>query len=199
MAGPLERGDVSFLYRPKLGIVRVRSLDDVQRFFIVLARRLTDGHARVRRIIVGRKRLPDPGAHEREWAFVADVTERPDEAQADARVAGAGAYAIAEHEGHVHFEYVLASRNDDDHVRALLNVRDEASYVVAVRNPEAPAPAGAGLSPSQRPHFPPDVLERFRGRRFLPLDDPALLDQPGVELVLIGATEDAELEREAAR
>jgi hypothetical protein len=36
------------------------------------------------------------------------------------------------------------------------------------------------------------VLERFRGRRWISVGDPRLLDHDGVELVLIGASEDVE-------
>jgi hypothetical protein len=32
----LERGDVFFFYRPRIGVDEVRRLDDVQRFFLVL-------------------------------------------------------------------------------------------------------------------------------------------------------------------
>jgi hypothetical protein len=35
-------------------------------------------------------------------------------------------------------------------------------------------------------------MERFRGRRFAPVDDPRFLDQPGTEVLLIGAAEDVE-------
>jgi hypothetical protein len=45
----------------------------LQRLLLVLK---PDGARRYRRIIVGRKRLPDPASHEREWAFVAEVADQ---------------------------------------------------------------------------------------------------------------------------
>ena len=36
MSEVLERGDIFFFYRPRVGVEQVRSLDDVQRFFVVL-------------------------------------------------------------------------------------------------------------------------------------------------------------------
>ena len=56
---------------------------------------------------------------------------------------------------------------------------------------QAPAPPGAGLPPHRRAQYPPELRERFGGRRFIPADPPELLDHPSAELVLIGAAEDA--------
>jgi hypothetical protein len=38
------------------------------------------------------------------------------------------------------------------------------------------------------------LLERFRGRRFIPVETPELLDHEGAEIVLVGASEDPESE-----
>jgi hypothetical protein len=72
--------------------------------------------------------------------------------------------------------------------------RGVSKYIVAVRNPAAPAPSGAGLPRQRRPKLPPKLRERFDGRRWNVVDDPAFLDHEGVELVLIGAAEDVEAE-----
>jgi hypothetical protein len=58
---------------------RAYDFEDVQRFFFVLR---PDGKRLFREIIVGRKRLPDPDSHEREWAFVAEVSPRASELEA---------------------------------------------------------------------------------------------------------------------
>ena len=64
----LEQGDVFFFYRPRVDRNRMRGLEDVQRFYLVLrpARR----RPRIRVLTIGRKRLPDIGSHERSWGFV---------------------------------------------------------------------------------------------------------------------------------
>lgn len=72
----LERGDIFFFYRPRVNAARAYDFEDVQRFFFVLR---PDGKRLFREIIVGRKRLPDPDSHEREWAFVAEVSPRASE------------------------------------------------------------------------------------------------------------------------
>jgi hypothetical protein len=205
----VEHGDIAFFYRPRVGVEDVDELADVQRFLLVLA---PERSPRQRTLVVGRKRLPDPREHERGWAFVADVTDDPAAVreelegrayetrtrgirlQPPARPAGEGRYAIAEHDGHTHLAYVLELPRRPGPAQDAFRIRPEASYVVAVRNPRAPAPAGTGLSPRQRADYPPELLERFGERRFTPLDDPRLLDYEGAEIVLIGAAEDVEAE-----
>jgi hypothetical protein len=190
----LEQGDAYFFYRPRVSAAEASGLGDVQRFFLILK---PDGDRRYRRLIVGRKRLPDPGSHEREWAFVVEVTDDPAELRKEieeeprARPAGAARYVVADHGGHTHLAYALARAPDDARLQRDLNILPEASYVIAVRNPDAPASPGAGLPEHRRAQYPPELRERFAGRRFIPADPPALLDYPGAELVLIGAAEDA--------
>jgi hypothetical protein len=205
----VEQGDIFFFYRPRVGVERVRSLDDVQRFFFVLRPQRS---RRYRRIIVGRKRLPEAREHERAWAFVADVTDDPadlhDElaaftyetrtrgvrAQPAARPVGEGRYAIVDHDGHTHLAYVLELPPRPGPAQDLFRVRPEGSFVIAVRNPCAETPPGTGLPPHERPELPTELLERFGSRRFIAVDDPRLLDFDGAELVLIGASEDVESE-----
>jgi hypothetical protein len=202
----LERGEVLFFYRPRVGVEEVRDLDDVQRFFFILA---PDGTCRRRRILVGRKRLPDLRRHERSWAFVAEVAERPEDlrddverkthetltrgarVQPEARPAGEGRYAIAGHDGHTHLAYVLELPRRPGPAQELFGIEEEASYIVAVANPDAPPPPGVGLRPQRRPHLPAELRARFAGRRFTALDPPDLLDHEGVEIVMIGAADDA--------
>lgn len=188
MSEVLERGDIRFFYRPRVGAGDVRTLDDVQRFYVVLR---PDGSNRHRVLIVGRKRLPEPDTHEREWAFVTEVTDR---FETDARPAGAGRYALVDHGGHTHLAYVLAEPSDRSELERALKIEPEASFVIAVRNPEASAPPGAGLPEHRRAQYPPELQERFGGRRFVPVNPPDFLDHAGAELVMIGAAADAERE-----
>jgi hypothetical protein len=209
MTDVLERGDVYFFYRPRVDVEEVRGPEDVARMLFVLD---PDGRHPARLIVVGRKRLPDPARHERAWALVAEVAERPDElreallqrayetrtrgprVRPAARPAGEGRYALATHERHSHLAYGLELPPEPGEAQRLLDIRREASFVVAARNPEAPAPSGTGLTRGRRPQLPPELRERFGRRRWLAVDDPALLDHPGVELLLIGAHEDVESE-----
>ena len=205
----LERGELLFFYRPRVGVERPLGLDDVQRFFLVLA---PGFGRRLRRLVVGRKRLPDPAAHEREWAFVAEVADDPDairddlerfeyrtrtrgvRVQPEAHEAGKAGYAVVDHDGHTHLVYALDRPGELDPLQRELGLRHEASYIVAVRNPDAPAPPGTGLDAGRRADLPRALRERFGGRRFAPLNPPEFLDHVGVELVIIGAAEDASRE-----
>jgi hypothetical protein len=62
----LERGSIYFLYRPKVENPDedrpVKSLDDVERTYIVLS---PDGKRLYRRIVSGRKELPETAARSR--------------------------------------------------------------------------------------------------------------------------------------
>jgi hypothetical protein len=208
MSDILEQGDIFFFYRPRVGATEVDELSDVQRFLIVLS---PDRRSRYRELIVGRKRLPDPLDHERFWALVAVVADDPNEMRAhlerkeydtrtrghrvqpEARPAGEGRYAIVLHDrDHTHLAYVLELPAEPGPAQAAFNIRDQASFVVAVRNPEAPAPPNVGLPQHRGADLPQELLARFRGRRFAPLDPPSFLDYERVELVLIGASDDVE-------
>lgn len=207
MSRILERGDIFFFYRPRVDVTEVDELEDVQRFFLILK---PDGRQPYRLIVVGNKRLPEPSGHERAWAFVAEATSRPVEVreelerttyptksrgmrvEPEARPAGEGRYALVDHDGHTHLAYVLELPAEPGPAQQAFHITKEASYIIAVRNPESPAPPGAGLRPERRADYPQEVLERFRGRRFIPVDTPQLLDHEGAEFVLIGASEDPE-------
>jgi hypothetical protein len=169
-----------------------------------------DRKRKYRRVIVGRKRLPEPDRHEREWAFIDEVVDDPEKLEEEferrayrtktrgirvepgARPVGEARYAIVDHEGHTHLAYVLELPREPGPAQATFGIRPEASFVMAIRNPEAEAPPGMGLLPHARAQYPTELMERFRGRRFAPVDDPRFLDHPGAEIVLIGAGEDVE-------
>jgi hypothetical protein len=209
MSRVLEQGDVFFIYRPRVGVEEVRGLDDVQRFFLVLE---PEQRGLFRRLVVGRKRLPDVRGHERVWAFVAEVTEDPKglrgelertvyetrtggvRVQPEARPAGEGRYALVDHDGHTHLAYVLELPPHPGAAQRVFRIEREASYVIAVRNPDAPAQPGTGLPPRRRPQYPERLHARVAGRRFSPVDPPELLDYEGTEIIIIGAAADAEAE-----
>jgi hypothetical protein len=204
MTQALERGRIAFFFRPRIEAGDVRSPDDVARLMLVL---VADAPRCARLVVVGRKRLPDPSRHERTWAFVAEVADHPDalrgdlearpydtrtrgrRVRPDAHLLGEGGYAIARHDAHSHLVYALPPARRPPEAERLFNLRLEAGYIVAVRNPDAPAPPGTGLPRARRPVLPPDLRSRFGDRRWLAVDDPALLNHEGVELVLIGADE----------
>ncbi len=202
----LERGSIYFFYRPRVEDEAPESLRDVQRFHMVLS---PDNGEVYRLIAVGRKRMPDvERGHERNWGFVERVTKAPEDMRAilgpesyetktrgrrvqpAARPAGEGVYAIVKHGNHTHLAYELELPERPGPVQDELNVEKSGSYVVTVRNPGAPSRGQAGLARGERPNYPHELMDKFRGRRFGELDSPRFLDFEGAEIILIGADEE---------
>jgi hypothetical protein len=208
MAGILERGEIFFFYRPRVNRETVEGPEDVQRLSIVLVPR---GRRVVRRLILGRKRLPDPERHERFWGFVDEVADRPqgveDEldredyqtktrglrVQPAARPAGEGVYGFVRHDDHTHLAYQLELPHQPGEVQRELNIQREASYIIAVKNPQAPSPPEL-RNPHLHVELPSELQRRFGSRRFIDADPPALLDFEGIEFILIGAAGDVRQE-----
>src|SRR5688572_11240870 len=174
MTGVLERGDISFFFRPT--VQEADALETklgVQSFFFVLSPE-RGVHRRVR---VGRKRMPAP-ASERFWARVervgslqrvlADQLEaevyttktRGERFQPGARAIAQGTYSFVQHDDHVHLLY----RIDNYEFDAPEEVRpgEAMSHIV--------------------------LFERVpRGRAVWTTEgDPSLLDEEGYEFVLVG-------------
>ena len=205
-ATTLEDGDLYLLYRPRVQDERVDSLEEVQRLLLVLH----PWHGRLLRLLViGRKRLPGVAEHDRFWGFVDAVFDRPEQlrdalerrdyrtrtrgerSQPPARPVAEGAYVLARHDDHTHLAYQLEQPHRLGAPQRELHIEAEASYVITVKNPRAPSPPGTGRPGRGGVDLPAQLQDRFRGRRFAPLDPPAFLDHPNTELLLIGAAHDA--------
>lgn len=203
----LERGNLYLIYRPKVEEEDVSGPGDVQRFYMVLR---PEGKRVYRQFVIGAKRLSEiEDGGERNWGFVDQVTDRPQEIEQDlreqtyetktrgerrvpaARPVGEGVYAIALKGGdHTHFAFVLELPEDPGKPQEALNIAPEGTFILAIKNPEAGQPRNAGLRRKEKPDLSKDLQDRFRGRRFAPCDPPDFLDHERVEFVLIGAGED---------
>jgi hypothetical protein len=206
MANVLERGNIYFVYRPKVEQTSAAGIEDVQRFFVILSPFSKPRH---RLIVIGRKKLPAiTGDQERSWGFVQKVASKPEDIEDDldrltystatrgerhlspARPAGEGVYAIARHDDHTHLAFALELPEQPGEVQEELNIPKEGSYIITVKNPDVEAPPGVGLQEEDRADLSQRLRERFHGRRFIPVDPPDFLDREGAEFVLIGADED---------
>jgi hypothetical protein len=195
----LERGTISLMARPRVEHFQPEGLDDIQRLLLVLS---PEDRSRYRVLAIGRKQLPHGQKHDRFWGFVDLVLD----ARQDLRAAlGAqtyvtktrglrhlpaampiakGRYEISWHEGHAHLCYEIDSTSAD--------------YIITVANPD-PAVWGLDEAPPLQYElfdetevhvtvptpFPPRLQERFRDRRYTPLDTIEYLDHPGAELIFV--------------
>ena len=55
MADVLERGNIYFVYRPKVEDTSAAGLEDIQPFFVILS---PSDNRRYRLLVIGRKKLP---------------------------------------------------------------------------------------------------------------------------------------------
>ena len=207
----LESGHIYMAFRPTVGTDDPDALDDVQRFHLILSQR--DGkHYRL--LVIGRKRLPDPArkGRARQWGFVEAVSRKPEDIEdaldeeryqtktrgertrPAARPVGEGVYRIVRHGDHTHLVYALELPDAPGEVQAALNIEPQASYIISVKNPDAPSPPRAGLRSRRKASFPKHLQERFRGRKFANVDPPTFLDHEGAELLFVSAAEDVEEE-----
>ena len=206
----LEQGDIFFFYRHRLGREEVSDIDDVQRFYMVTA---PDG-GKYRLFIIGQKRLPEiiegrSTQEERNWALNVLTTSDPEQMwkelvateyetetvgrrKAPAAVpAGEGKYSIVKHGNHTELAYVLELPEMPGPAQKEFEIKKEASYIMAVKNPDASvnAPGFAGLEKAG-PEYPEDVKTRFGDRRGMDAE-PGILDYENTQVLLVGARKKA--------
>ena len=202
MGEVLERGDVFFLYRPKVDTEHVGGLDDVQGLYLVLE---PEGDGPFRRVEVGRKALPPPGWAGRRhgWAFVAEVTARGEElgaelgrdeydtktrgrrVQPEDRPLAEGRYALVGRGEDVLLEYALDAPAEPGPPQEAMGVLRERAFVVRVKDPTKQSPGQRTPTSGRTEPLPDELQRRFGRRRFVALDPPAFLDHEGVELLLM--------------
>jgi hypothetical protein len=191
----VERGDVYFLFQPRVETPFPEGLHDVQRVFM-LQRPWGANH--FRRILLARKRLPRGGGRrERFWSFVdrvgplARVREglepytyetatRGVRFQPGARLVCSGSYAIARHGDHTHLSYALAPGTRCGEIHEALGIRHRASYILLAMRPWM-GRRGA----RQWYSFPEELRAAFGDKRFAEPRLP-MLDLEGMNLVLVG-------------
>ena len=179
MAIVLERGDVFFAYRPRVGEEYAGELADVQRFWMILSPRERALH---RRIVIGKKRLPRK--RERHWGYVDQVSRNPlrlvDDLhethywtktkgmrkQATARAVGEGVYALVRDpdDDCTRFVYRLELPEEPGDVQHDLGIRDEGIFIA--------------------------TAFATRGKKKFTNVTSDLLDRRGEELIFIGASDD---------
>ena len=205
MADEIEKGDIYFFYRTKLDTDDIKSLDDVQRFHIVM---VADGSDSGRLFVVGKKRLPDiikgeAKSTEREWMmnYMSDKAEKigrelgpveyetashGERVQGEAIPAGEGRYVIFERKQSTRLAYRLHRPDKPGKAQKELGILPEASFVISVRNPDVDVPG----FPDEKPDYPKKLQEKFADKRWIDISDSKLMDYKNAQLLLIGAHKD---------
>lgn len=199
----LEKGNLYFVYRPRVQHETVNSLDDIQRVHMVMG---PHGRQWFRLMTLGKKSLPDLGAENQQgWAFVETVSEsakdleaglrreeyetktRGDRTQPAARPVGEGVYQlVVDQDGQTRLLYALELPKTVGPAQTELHISRTGNYVLSVKNPEQPSPPGAGFQSSdRRADLPQSLQSEFGDRKFIAVNPPDYLDYPGIELLLI--------------
>lgn len=201
----LEEGRIFFIYRPKVNTDDPQSIDDLQRFFIILSP-TSRKDAKHRLLAIGKKRLPS-GKNERFFGFVNTVEDKAEDLMAGlgvekyetktrgtrekpaARVAGEGVYVIEggkEGDRQTRLAYELELPQEPGAVQQELQIQKRANYVLSIKNPDISSPANAGLD--DKADFVKDdkKMEQFGNYRWIGAHDTTLLDYPRCEFLLIG-------------
>jgi hypothetical protein len=161
-----------------------------------------------RLFVVGKKTLPEiregeTSPEERNWALnlltssdpedvrrelqaKAYTTETRGERQvAAARPVGEGKYQLLQHGGHTELAYVLELPERPGPAQEEFEIKDQASYIVSVKNPDVTVPGFPGGA--RKPRYPKRLKEHFGQRRWINVTDPALLDYENTQIALVGA------------
>lgn len=194
----MEQGNIFFFYKPKKGIKSVRDFDDIGRFYLVLK---PDKTQKLRFIIMGTKRMPSTRETERGWGMVTKVggrgfkTEKPVKQirPSGARPTGEGVYALVKHLAHTHLVYYLELPQRLGEVQKKLQIARQGNYVVTIKSPQIPTPPDANLPPLTRRSMPmpSNVTEQFKGRKYMTVHTPGLLDNEGSTLFVVGVNSTA--------
>jgi hypothetical protein len=99
---------------------------------------------------------------------------------------GEGVYAFTNTgggRGAAHLAYMLTVPSELGEVQHDIGLKEKGSFVISLKNPEAPGPANASLP--QKPEWPSEFIEEFGGRGWMPAE-PKHLDYAHAQILMIG-------------
>lgn len=99
---------------------------------------------------------------------------------------GEGVYAFTNTgggQGASHLAYMLTVPSDLGEVQQDIGLKERGSFVISLKNPESSGPANASLP--QKPDWPSEFVEEFRGRGWMPAE-PKHLDYASAQILMIG-------------
>ncbi|PRP81997.1 hypothetical protein PROFUN_10491 [Planoprotostelium fungivorum] len=163
----LETGHIYFFYRPKVMLEEAHTLDEVQRFYILLSPNTLKGQTEEkengaeghRLLMIPKKTLPEAERQEKFYAVVAQVTkdvndlrtslgakkyDTKTQGQRDleaARILGQGVYGIVSHQNKTHLAYVLEYPEDSSEAQQVFNIHKESTLHLSIKNPVTTQPS----------------------------------------------------------
>jgi hypothetical protein len=200
----LEQGDIFFFYRPKVRSEKVESIQDVRRFFMVLA---PESKNLYRLLVIGKKSLPEireseARSSERYWARIGGIFDDPTQLTNEllskefregdmARPVGEGKYAIVDHNNHTELAFVLELPKEIGEAQKELGIEKEASYIITVINPKVPKREEYLPATEDAPKYPESVLNDFgNNENFVQLSrNLKFIDYQNAQIILIGTRE----------
>ncbi|KAF1817105.1 hypothetical protein P152DRAFT_504494 [Eremomyces bilateralis CBS 781.70] len=212
----VEKGIIYFFIRGRVNVPDPHSVTDIQRTYFVLRplpddAKLKDGvipeGKNARLIALPKKKFPN-SHRDRFMAFVekskASMAELKDtffvgaEKETETRgtqeippvtAIGEGIYAVTLTGRTSHLAYVLTIPTEISEVQTSLGLQEKGSFVLSLKNPEGGGPSSAQLP--AKPDFPHEIMEEFRGRKWLPVGRPEHLDYSNSQVLLIGEGKDS--------
>ena len=206
----LEKGIIYFFTRARVGLDEPESVQDLARSYIVLRPlpadvKLGDGTIddlkNNRLCALPKKVLPKSG-RDRFMTFVEKANTTIQDLK-DNFMQGSdystqtvgtrhtppvtpiaeGVYAITTTGRESHLAYLLTIPSELGEVQDEMGLRTKGSFVMSIKNPTTSAPANASLP--QGPEYPKELIDEFRGLRWMPAT-PKFLDYANTQFLLIG-------------
>jgi len=203
----LEKGIIYFFFRGRVGVENPQGIEDVARSYIVLrplplGAQLHDGplpdDGNARLLALPKKILPktkqdrfllfveSPKAHikdlRKQFGSSDYATQSGTSHTPSATPLAEGVYAITSTGRESHLAYHITYPEVGE-VQKEFGINTKGSFVLSLKNPEAPAPANASLS--NPASYPAELQDRFRKLRWLPLE-PEFLNYESSQVLFIG-------------
>lgn len=209
----LEKGIIYFFTRGRVGTDNPDSVQDLQRSFMVMhplpsGAKITDGTVQEMnnlRLLALPKKVWPKGPNDKFMSFVEKVGTSMAELKDDffkgseystkttgtnhtpnVSLVGEGVYAFTNTgggRGAAHLVYMLTVPSSLGEVQQDIGLKEKGSFVISLKNPEAPGPANAQLP--QKPDWPKEFIEEFGGRGWMPAE-PKHLDYANAQILMIG-------------
>lgn len=210
----LEKGIIYFFIRGRVGIDSPSKVDDIARSYMILrplphGAKIGDGEigdaaGKCRLLALPKKVLPLSGK-DKFMVFVEKSKTSFKELKDDfmsgsdynTQTVGArhtppvtpmaeGVYALTTTGRESHLAYMITIPQELSEVQKDIGLREQGSFITSTKNPEYAGPANTNLD--QGPGFSKEILQEFRGLRWLPLQ-PKFLEYENAQFLLIGESD----------